>query len=102
MSPRYDVPKAAPEPLRGVQLLVNTWDDEHGREVDATRLQLEGWLRERGVDEVDAWTIDLPPEGAPERPAAEALLRRVAALGATQVTTNTPLAWLRAAEQGAL
>src|SRR5919199_5493095 len=48
--PRYDLPKAAPEPLRGVQLLVNTWDDEHRREVEATRGQLEAWLRERGVD----------------------------------------------------
>jgi predicted RNA-binding Zn ribbon-like protein len=48
--PRYDVPNAAPEPLRGVQLLVNTWDDEHGREVDETRRQLLEWLRERGVD----------------------------------------------------
>jgi glycerophosphoryl diester phosphodiesterase len=55
-----------------------------------------GWLRARGVREVDAWTIDLPPEDAPNRPAAVALLRRSAALGVTQMTTNTPLAWLAA------
>ena len=29
MSPRYDVPKAAPEPLRAVQLFVNSIDREH-------------------------------------------------------------------------
>ncbi len=42
------------------------------------------WLAARGA-EVDAWTIDVPDEP---------LLRRVAALGVAQVTTNTPLAWL--------
>jgi len=59
-----------------------------------------GWLGQRGV-EVDAWTLDLAP-GPGKRQWAVDLLRRVAALGAAQVTTNTPLAWLRAAEQGAL
>ena len=29
MSPRYDVPKAAPEPLREVQQFVNSVDLEH-------------------------------------------------------------------------
>lgn len=43
MSPRYDVPKAAPEPLRQVQLLVNSADVEHG--VD----WLPDWLAERGL-----------------------------------------------------
>jgi glycerophosphoryl diester phosphodiesterase len=53
-----------------------------------------GWLRARGVGEVDAWTIDVP--AAPEELAPRlALLRRVVGLGVTQVTTNTPLAWLR-------
>jgi predicted RNA-binding Zn ribbon-like protein len=45
VSPRYDVPKAAPEPLRQVQLLVNSADVEHG--VD----WLPDWLAERGLDE---------------------------------------------------
>ena len=44
VSPRYDVPKAAPEPLRQVQLLVNSADVEHG--VD----WLPDWLAERGLD----------------------------------------------------
>jgi predicted RNA-binding Zn ribbon-like protein len=43
MSPRYDVPKAAPEPLRQVQLFLNSIDLEH--EVD----WLPDWLVERGL-----------------------------------------------------
>jgi len=43
MSPRYDVPKAAPEPLRRVQLLINSVDLEHETE------WLPGWLEERGL-----------------------------------------------------
>jgi predicted RNA-binding Zn ribbon-like protein len=44
VSPRYDVPKAAPEPLRRVQLFVNSADVEHG--VD----WLPDWLSEHGLD----------------------------------------------------
>jgi predicted RNA-binding Zn ribbon-like protein len=44
MSPRYDVPNAAPEPLRQVQLLVNSADVENGLD------WLPGWLAERGVE----------------------------------------------------
>ena len=44
--PRYDVPKAAPEPLRLVQRFVNTVDDEHGRELLGSPAQLRGWLGE--------------------------------------------------------
>ena len=44
MSPRYDVPKAAAEPLRQVQLFLNSADVEHG--VD----WLPDWLRERGLE----------------------------------------------------
>ena len=43
MSPRYDIPKAAPEPLRAVQLLVNSADVEHG--ID----WLPEWLDEHGL-----------------------------------------------------
>jgi predicted RNA-binding Zn ribbon-like protein len=43
VSPRYDVPKAAPEPLRQVQLFVNSMDAEN--EVD----WLPEWLAERGL-----------------------------------------------------
>jgi len=41
--PRYDIPKAAPDPLRAVQLFVNTVDLTHERE------WLTGWLEEHGV-----------------------------------------------------
>jgi predicted RNA-binding Zn ribbon-like protein len=47
--PRYDIPQAAPEPLRLVQLFVNTVDREHGREWIGTVRELRGWLQERGL-----------------------------------------------------
>jgi len=47
--PRYDVPKAAPEPLRLVQLFVNTADAEHGREWLDTQPELDAWLAEHGL-----------------------------------------------------
>jgi predicted RNA-binding Zn ribbon-like protein len=43
MSPRYDVPKAAPEPLRQVQLLVNSIDVHNDVE------WLPDWLAARGL-----------------------------------------------------
>jgi predicted RNA-binding Zn ribbon-like protein len=43
MSPRYDVPRAAPEPLRQVQLFVNSVDREHDVE------WLPEWLAEHGI-----------------------------------------------------
>jgi predicted RNA-binding Zn ribbon-like protein len=60
--PRYDVPKAAPQPLRLVQQFVNTVDLEHGSEWLATPADLERWCAEHG----------LPLEG----PLAESDLRR--------------------------
>ena len=44
--PRYDVPKAAPEPLRLVQLFVNTVDHEHGRELLGSQADMREWLSE--------------------------------------------------------
>jgi len=41
--PNYDLPNPAPEPLRQVQLFVNTIDREHGRE------WIGGWLDEHGL-----------------------------------------------------
>jgi glycerophosphoryl diester phosphodiesterase len=58
------------------------------------------WLRDRGV-EVDAWTLDVP-FGPGKRQWMVDLMQCVARLGAAQVTTNTPLAWLGLMEQGAL
>ena len=43
MAPRYDVPKAAPEPLRQVQLFLNGVDLHNEAE------WLPGWLEERGL-----------------------------------------------------
>ena len=45
--PRYDLPKAAPEPLRQVQRFVNTIDLSHDRE------WLSGWLDEQGLGSLD-------------------------------------------------
>jgi predicted RNA-binding Zn ribbon-like protein len=48
--PRYDVPKAAPEPLRLVQRFVNTVDHEHHREWIGTASELADFL---GCDEAE-------------------------------------------------
>jgi predicted RNA-binding Zn ribbon-like protein len=47
--PRYDLPKAAPEPLRLVQLYVNSVDAENEREWLAAPADLEAWFHEHGV-----------------------------------------------------
>lgn len=46
-APRYDLPKAAPEPLRLVQLFVNTVDLENRREWLADPRALQDWARKR-------------------------------------------------------
>jgi len=46
-APRYDIPKAAPPPLRLVQSFVNTVDLEHGREWVGDPDELAGWAVER-------------------------------------------------------
>ena len=48
-APRYDVPKAAPQPLRLVQAFVNTVDLENEREWLGDPASLEAWARERGL-----------------------------------------------------
>jgi predicted RNA-binding Zn ribbon-like protein len=48
--PRYDVPKAAPEPLRLVQRFVNTVDHENDREWIGTAAELAEFL---GCDEAE-------------------------------------------------
>src|SRR5919201_875647 len=47
--PRYDVPKAAPEPLAIVQRFVNSTDLENRREWLSTPAELANWLREAGL-----------------------------------------------------
>jgi predicted RNA-binding Zn ribbon-like protein len=47
--PRYDLPNAAPEPLRLVQRFVNTSDREHGREWLGSPAELSAWMEEHGL-----------------------------------------------------
>jgi predicted RNA-binding Zn ribbon-like protein len=47
--PQYDLPNAAPEPLRLVQKLLNTRDAEHGNEWLGTPRELTAWLDEHGM-----------------------------------------------------
>ena len=48
--PRYDIPQAAPAPLRLVQRFVNTVDLERGHDWLATVSELEEWFAEMGRD----------------------------------------------------
>jgi predicted RNA-binding Zn ribbon-like protein len=59
VAPRYDVPNAAPEPLRLVQRFVNTVDHEHGREWLATPEELQQWLQEAGLSVEPVTAADL-------------------------------------------
>ena len=47
--PRYDVPNAAPDDLRLVQLFVNTTDDHHTRELLDSARGLRQWLTDHGL-----------------------------------------------------
>jgi hypothetical protein len=47
--PRYDLPNAAPEPLRLVQLFLNTTDHEHGRELIGNAADLRAWFEVQGL-----------------------------------------------------
>jgi predicted RNA-binding Zn ribbon-like protein len=49
-APRYDLPRAAPPPLRLVQLFLNTWNHETGRELLATPVDVASWFRDQGFD----------------------------------------------------
>jgi predicted RNA-binding Zn ribbon-like protein len=48
LPPRYDLPHAAPEPLRLVQLLLNSRDAENGIEWLSSPAELRAWLAQRG------------------------------------------------------
>jgi predicted RNA-binding Zn ribbon-like protein len=47
--PQYDLPHAAPGPIRLVQLLLNSRDAEYGNEWIGTPKDLAAWLDERGL-----------------------------------------------------
>ena len=53
MSPRYDVPNAAPSPLREVQLFINSIDEEHGVE------WLPRWLEEHRLEHAEQRALAL-------------------------------------------
>lgn len=55
----YDLPNAAPEPLRLVQRFVNTVDKEHGREWLATPDDLARWFEEAGLGRTRATPADV-------------------------------------------
>ena len=93
--PRYDLPNAAPEPLRLVQRFVNTADHEHEREFLGTALELKEWISDAGLDRAaNATGADLRRaralrealrellvangEGAPPPSAATAVVNRAA------------------------
>jgi predicted RNA-binding Zn ribbon-like protein len=56
---RYDLPNAAPEPLRLVQRFVNTVDKEHGREWLAVPNDLVRWFEEAGFGRIRATPGDV-------------------------------------------
>jgi predicted RNA-binding Zn ribbon-like protein len=79
--PRYDLPKAAPEPLRRVQLLINTTDVENGHD------WLPDWLAEHGLPGEEARAralreglraLVLANNGVPPEPAALATVNAAA------------------------
>jgi predicted RNA-binding Zn ribbon-like protein len=56
---RYDLPNAAPEPLRLVQRFVNTVDKEHGREWLATPDDLARWFEDAGLGRIKTTAGDV-------------------------------------------
>src|SRR5206468_4420179 len=88
--PRYDLPRAAPEPLRLVQLFVNTTDHERSRELLGSPSVVRSWLGAHlrdpgrlsatGADRARALRAalhDLVRTGSPEaRAQVEAIARR--------------------------
>src|SRR5438105_4122287 len=57
--PRYDLPKAAPEPLRLVQRFVNTVDHVHDREWLENPGELAGWLAAAGLGDTNPTAGDV-------------------------------------------
>ncbi len=58
-APRYDLPNAAPGPLRLVQLFLNTADHETGRELLDTPGAVGEWFTANGISVPDARPVDL-------------------------------------------
>ena len=62
--PNYDLPNPAPEPLRGVQLFVNSIDREHDREWSPA------WLEGAGGDAPELLLPEVLPPPLPVPPQA--------------------------------
>ena len=58
-APRYDLPNAAPGPLRLVQLFLNTADHETGRELLGSPRALVDWFNANGIPVPAARPADL-------------------------------------------
>jgi predicted RNA-binding Zn ribbon-like protein len=76
-APRYDVPKAAPPPLRLIQEFINTVDLENEREWLATPADLLAWGRERRLidPEVASFGADALDKAREVREALRTLIR---------------------------
>jgi len=92
--PRYDIPKAAPEPLREVQLLINSVDLHNEDD------WLPAWLAERGIPEQEAQArrlrealraLVLANNGVPLEPEALALVNEAAARARLRVEPDASL-----------
>ena len=89
--PRYDLPNAAPEPLRLVQRFVNTVDTEHGREWWPTQEAFAAWLAEHSLPAIADFRRALELRGS-----LQALLR---ANNGHELEPDTVAAVSRAAER---
>ena len=80
--PLYDLPKAAPAPLRLLQLFVNTADHENGSEWLPDQAALDAWLAEHGLagpaELGEALELREALRGAAAREQRQAALGRVA------------------------
>ena len=94
MLPRYDIPKAAPEPLRRVQLLINTVD------LHSENDWLAAWLAERGIPEQEddarrlreaLRALVLANNGVPLEPEALAVVNGAAARARLKVEADASL-----------
>ncbi len=94
MSPRYDVPKAAPEPLRQVQLFLNSIDVHNGVEwlpqwLSARDLGREG---ERATELREALrALVLANNGVPLDPGALEIVNRATARVSLRLDANSHL-----------
>jgi predicted RNA-binding Zn ribbon-like protein len=116
--PQYDLPHAAPGPLRLVQLLLNTRDAEYGNEWIGTPKELAAWLDERGLRVARVTSRDVTRvqkirealrehvmtnnDGQPVSAAASALLDAEAARAPLRVTFDGGLEPAAAGLDGAL